>query len=70
MTSATQGTGLGLSIAKSIISQMGGTIEVSSHQGQGTTFVVQLDLELAQKDKKEQAAAVRKRAAGQRTKAF
>ena len=28
MTNATQGTGLGLSIAKSIIAQMGGSIEV------------------------------------------
>lgn len=70
MTSATQGTGLGLSIAKSIISQMGGTIEVSSHQGQGTTFVVQLDLELAQKDKKEQAAADKETCSRAKDKSF
>ena len=46
MTNVTQGTGLGLSIAKSIISQMGGNIEVESSQGVGTTFTVRLDLEL------------------------
>lgn len=47
MTNVTQGTGLGLSIAKSIINQMGGNIEVVSHQGEGTTFSVRLDLTLA-----------------------
>ena len=45
MTNVTQGTGLGLSIAKSIITQMGGNIEVDSWQGVGTTFIVRLDLE-------------------------
>ena len=70
MTSATQGTGLGLSIAKSIISQMGGTIEVTSHQGQGTTFVVQLDLELAWKDKKEQEAADKETCSRAKDKSF
>jgi len=33
-----QGTGLGLSITKGIIEVMGGTIRVSSHLNQGTTF--------------------------------
>lgn len=45
MTNVTQGTGLGLSIAKSIITQMGGNIEVDSWQGVGTTFIVWLVLE-------------------------
>lgn len=52
MTNATQGTGLGLSIAKSVISMMGGTIEVESAQGMGTTFVI--TLQLAKAEKKEQ----------------
>lgn len=56
MTNATQGTGLGLSIAKSIISQMGGNIEVASQQGKGTTFIVCLELTLAAKEKKIEAA--------------
>lgn len=51
MTNATQGTGLGLSIAKSIITQMGGNIEVSSRQGEGTTFIVRLDLTLDEREK-------------------
>jgi PAS domain S-box-containing protein len=37
-----QGTGLGLSICHTIISRMGGSIEVESTQGQGTTFRVRL----------------------------
>mgnify|MGYP002768667359 FL=1 len=72
MTDATQGTGLGLSIAKSIISQMGGTIEVTSCQGKGTTFVVQLDLELADKEKckEEQAAAHKEKRSRAKDKSF
>ena len=40
--SGIQGTGLGMPIAKSIVDLMGGTIDVSSQQGKGTTFVVKL----------------------------
>lgn len=36
------GTGLGLPIAKQIIERHGGTIEVSSAEGQGTTFRIRL----------------------------
>ncbi|WP_321973631.1 ATP-binding protein [Paratractidigestivibacter sp.] len=40
------GTGLGMSITKSIVDKMGGTIEFSSAQGEGTTFTVRVPLEI------------------------
>ena len=43
----TEGTGLGMSITKYIIDSMHGTIEVDSKQGEGTTFHVVIDLEIA-----------------------
>ena len=46
-----QGTGLGMSIAKALIEQMGGTLEVSSERNVGSTFVVTIPFEIA--DKKE-----------------
>lgn len=43
----TTGTGLGTAIIKSIIELMGGTIEMESEQGKGTTFHAILDLKKA-----------------------
>ncbi|MBO7745255.1 HAMP domain-containing histidine kinase [Paenibacillus sp. MWE-103] len=40
----TSGTGLGLSIAKWIIDEHGGSVEVSTREGQGTTFTVWLPI--------------------------
>jgi two-component system NtrC family sensor kinase len=40
-----KGTGLGLAISYSIIRKHQGTIEVSSHEGEGATFTVKLPLE-------------------------
>ncbi|MBP2656095.1 MAG: integral rane sensor signal transduction histidine kinase [Firmicutes bacterium] len=38
------GTGLGLAIARSLITGMGGSFEVSSIQGQGTTFTISFSM--------------------------
>lgn len=47
-----QGTGMGMSIVKSLIELMGGTIEISSEVGVGSTFNVQIPLDI---DKDPQA---------------
>lgn len=47
-----QGTGIGMSIVKSLIDMMGGTIEISSEVGVGSTFNVHIPLEI---DKNPQA---------------
>ena len=41
-----KGTGLGMTIAMALVKKMSGTIQVTSRLGQGTTFVVDLPLEL------------------------
>lgn len=41
-----QGTGMGMPIVKSLIDMMGGTIEISSELGVGSTFNVQIPLDI------------------------
>ncbi len=60
--SGVEGTGLGMSITKSIVDLMGGTIEVITSPGSGTTIVVCLKLKLA--EEKDVKKDLRKTAEG------
>ena len=46
--SGIQGTGLGMTITKKMVELMGGTISVTSKKGEGSEFVVTLDLRLSE----------------------
>lgn len=45
--SAYQGIGLGMAIVKGLIKKMGGTIQVESEEGKGSTFVITIPFEIA-----------------------
>ncbi|HEY8204775.1 MAG TPA: ATP-binding protein [Pyrinomonadaceae bacterium] len=44
-TTKKRGTGLGLSIVRQIIDLHGGSIDVESDRGKGTTFTIELPLD-------------------------
>ena len=46
--SGVEGTGLGMSITKSIVDLMGGTIEVLTSPGSGTTIIIRLKMRIAE----------------------
>ena len=55
-----KGTGLGMAITKHYVEMMGGTISVQSKKGEGSTFTVELPMELVSEDavpKQEEPAA-------------
>ena len=56
-TSQTVGTGLGMPITKSLVTQMGGSIEVESQLDKGTTFTVTLPFSPAPADDASACAA-------------
>ena len=50
ITHEIQGTGLGMAITKSLVDLMGGTIQVESKLGEGSTFVVELELRIQERE--------------------
>lgn len=48
ITRQIQGTGLGMTITKNLVDLMGGVISVESEKGVGSTFVVELELQIAE----------------------
>ena len=49
-TNKIQGTGLGMAITKNLVDLMGGTISVESREGEGSSFVVELELRMQETD--------------------
>ena len=45
-----QGTGLGMSITKNLVDLMGGSIKVDSKLGEGSTFIVELELRIREQE--------------------
>lgn len=50
VTNKIQGTGLGMAITKNLLDLMGGTIAVESEKGEGTTFTVELNLQISEQE--------------------
>lgn len=48
LTNKIQGTGLGMAITRNLVELMGGSIEVESEKGKGSTFELMLDLRIAE----------------------
>ena len=50
VTHQIQGTGLGMAITKSLVDLMGGSIKVNSKLGEGSTFIVELELRIREQE--------------------
>ncbi len=49
-TTKAEGTGLGLAVVHNIVEQHGGTIQVASQEGKGSTFTLWLPVNITRKD--------------------
>ena len=49
-TTKAEGTGLGLTVVHNIVEQHGGTIQVASQEGKGSTFTLWLPVNITRKD--------------------
>ena len=54
------GTGLGMATTKNIVDLMGGTIHLTSKQGEGSEFIVTLECELANKAVQDKQSSCQK----------
>ncbi len=52
-----RGTGLGMAIVKTLLDQMGGTIEIASEPGSGTTVTVTIPFDISENDDSDSNAA-------------
>ena len=59
--SGIQGTGLGMAITKNIVEMMGGTVTVSSEQGKGSEFVVNLPCRISTRGHTQETNELQKR---------
>ena len=66
--SKVQGTGLGMSVVKGFTDLMGGTLDMYSHEGHGSTFVVSIPF--AEADDAQRAAVLAPHKAGETTADF
>ena len=57
--SGIQGTGLGMAITKSIVDMMGGSISVSSREGEGSEFVVNIPCKISLRQGSREASSER-----------
>ena len=62
---SSQGSGLGLSITKNLVDLMGGTIQIQSREGVGTTVRIHLEFELAEDTKNQTTTEASERSEGQ-----